>query len=776
MRHWIFRKMKANRWIAAVALVLAAGSAARAQQVAFAWEGERTPLERERYFYAGDYPSMRPLIAKVRDVGKPNGLAPCAFSMYLKVPDDGQTRCVARFLTGAGTGLQDYLAMMLAVRPAAGGGREIVLAKFKNGSWEEDYGHTVRAPFPAGDKWVHVAFSITQPAGTGSLVQQAMGEARLAVDGRMVTGMLWNDLWGVPFCAGIALGAPGVSVGKALAITNPNVAMRNNPTYLARLNAKQAPARAAAPEPWLRFTFDGHLRPEGLVAGIQPQFRGPTTFAPTPNGQAVAAAAHCVWDLAKMPSESFTLTAVGKADARANAALVSWWIDFNNTKECGRVVLRTATHSPDVFQLVYAPYGRPTATNPAGELNLPVSDASAAFHHYAIVCEGDTLRAFVDGRPAPGAVTLPKVAADAFHARNFLSTFQACQQLGGGCVSQNAALDDVAFWPRALTEAEIAADAKRFRLAGMAPAAAPHAQVAAPASIALPALPAGQQLPSADARAQADAMIDELLAGEAGVKADALLALLRDAEEDATRHELLRRAGQALLKERRFGDAYAVTDLRARAFAGAVPDAEAAALLKEALRASAVKEPDTALAYARAMLAFAEAHGRPGLVEQAAALTKQIERYLVKGKTYADWQDALAAAQRRAAAGAALAGLRAKAKSGAPADLMALAEGLAAAGEWGEETLAAFVGSGDATLAAVAGDEAVAGDASAPQEALALADRWWAAAEATEKDKKPALARALRAHAAALYARGKPAAVGLRVRLIERRIEEGGAQ
>ena len=784
MRHWIFRKMKANRWIAAVALVLAAGSAARAQQVAFAWEGERTPLERERYFYAGDYPSMRPLIAKVRDVGKPNGLAPCAFSMYLKVPDDGQTRCVARFLTGAGTGLQDYLAMMLAVRPAAGGGREIVLAKFKNGSWEEDYGHTVRAPFPAGDKWVHVAFSITQPAGTGSLVQQAMGEARLAVDGRMVTGMLWNDLWGVPFCAGIALGAPGVSVGKALAITNPNVAMRNNPTYLARLNAKQAPARAAATEPWLRFTFDGHLRPEGLVAGIQPQFRGPTAFTPTPNGQAVTVASHCVWDLAKMPSESFTLTAVGKADARANAALVSWWIDFNNTKECGRVVLRTATRSPDVFQLVYSPYGRPTATNPAGELNLPVSDASAAFHHYAIVCEGDTLRAFVDGRPAPGAVTLPKVAADAFHARNFLSTFQACQQLGGGCVSQNAALDDVAFWPRALTAAEIAADAKRFRLTGVARAAsgAPAAggtagPAAAPAgsSLALPSLPAGQPFPAAAARAEANAVLDELLEGETPKAAD-LIALLRDAEEDATRHELLRRAGQALLKERRFGDAYAVTDLRARAFAGAVPDAEAAALLKEALRASAVKEPDTALAYARATLAFAEAHGRPGLVEQAAALTKQIERYLAKGKDHAAWRKTLAAARSSAQARAALADLRAKAKSGEPADLMALAEGLAAAGEWGEETLAAFVGSGDATLAAVAGDEAVAGDASAPQEALALADRWWAAAEATEKDKKPALARALRAHAAALYARGKPAAVGLRVRLIERRIEEGGAQ
>ena len=71
-------------------LVLASSAASlRAQSVAFAWEGERAPLERERYFYAGDWPAMRPLIIKVRSVGKPNGFVPCAFSTYLKVPDDG---------------------------------------------------------------------------------------------------------------------------------------------------------------------------------------------------------------------------------------------------------------------------------------------------------------------------------------------------------------------------------------------------------------------------------------------------------------------------------------------------------------------------------------------------------------------------------------------------------------------------------------------------------------------------------------------------------------
>lgn len=171
-------------------LVLASSAASlRAQSVAFAWEGERAPLERERYFYAGDWPAMRPLIAKVRDVGKPNGFVPCAFSMHLKVPDDGQTRCVARFLTGAGPGLRDNQAMMLVVRPAPGGGREIVLAKYENIKWETD-GHTLRVPFPAGEGWVHVAFAVSVPVGTGDLAQQALAEARLAAGGRTASGRL----------------------------------------------------------------------------------------------------------------------------------------------------------------------------------------------------------------------------------------------------------------------------------------------------------------------------------------------------------------------------------------------------------------------------------------------------------------------------------------------------------------------------------------------------------------------------------------------------------
>lgn len=171
-------------------LVLASSAASlRAQSVAFAWEGERAPLERERYFYAGDWPAMRPLIAKVRDVGKPNGFVPCAFSMHLKVPDDGQTRCVARFLTGAGPGLRDNQAMMLVVRPAPGGGREIVLAKYENTKWENDE-RTLRAPFPAGDGWVHVAFAVSVPVGTGDLAQQALAEARLAAGGRTASGRL----------------------------------------------------------------------------------------------------------------------------------------------------------------------------------------------------------------------------------------------------------------------------------------------------------------------------------------------------------------------------------------------------------------------------------------------------------------------------------------------------------------------------------------------------------------------------------------------------------
>lgn len=59
-------------------------------------------------------------------------------------------------------------------RGAAGerGGREIVLAKYENTKWEND-GRTLRAPFPAGDGWVHVAFSVEGSLAQGNLFQQA---------------------------------------------------------------------------------------------------------------------------------------------------------------------------------------------------------------------------------------------------------------------------------------------------------------------------------------------------------------------------------------------------------------------------------------------------------------------------------------------------------------------------------------------------------------------------------------------------------------------------
>ncbi len=771
-------------------LVLASSAASlRAQSVAFAWEGERAPLERERYFYAGDWPAMRPLIAKVRSVGKPNGFVPCAFSTYLKVPDDGRTRCVARFLTGAGPGLRDNQAMMLVVRPAPGGGREIVLAKYENIRWETD-DHTLRVPFPAGDGWVHVAFSVEGSLAQGNLFQQAQAQARLAVAGKCVSGLLWNDLMGTPFCAGIALGAPGVTVGQTFALTDPSPAMRDNPAYLARIRPKASPARAAAPEPWADFAFDGTFRPGGMVAGmtVARLLGAQQQYAPSPNGQALTNNPYCLWDMLDVASDDFTVTFVARLAPHDRAALLSLR-NFLDTswKAHGLLMVKSGKGGAEGnLTLDYLPHDRERG-RVRGQLWLPVAcdDAASAFHHYAITCEQGRLRVFLDGRAAPGEILMPPSdGAAPFRRVRTLSGFQAGQRMGGGYYSKGHALDNLAFWPRALTDGEIAADAGRFRLTGVARAASGvsaggasgtgGAFAPAGASLALPSLPAGQPLPTAAARAEANAVLDELLEGETPQAAD-LIALLRDAEEDATRHELLRRAEQALLKERRFGDAFAVTDLRAAAFAGAVTDAESATLLKEALRSSAIREPDTALAYAQAALAFAQRHDRPGLVQQIETLTKQIERYLTKGKDHAAWRKTLAAARSSAQARAALADLRAKAKSGEPADLMALAEGLAVSGEWGEETLAAFIGCGDADLAAVAGEEAVAGEAPGAREALALADRWWEAAERVAGDK-PRLAQALRAHAATLYACGKPAAVGLRVRLIERRIEEGNAR
>lgn len=167
----------------------------------------------------------------------------------------------------------------------------------------------------------------------------------------------------------------------------------------------------------------------------------------------------------------------------------------------------------------------------------------------------------------------------------------------------------------------------------VAPPAKPAAPGAAPVPAApalrIPALPAGMPAPSEAETAEAEGLIDELLEGETPTGA-VLLEYVRDAESDAARFVILRRAEAAFLKAHAFAEALRVMDCRARAFKGAVTDAEAVTLAKEALRAHAVRSPDTAISHATATLAFAEAHRRPKVAAEVIRLANLLTRHLVK--------------------------------------------------------------------------------------------------------------------------------------------------
>ena len=410
-------------------------------------------------------------------------------------------------------------------------------------------------------------------------------------------------------------------------------------------------------------------------------------------------------------------------------------------------------------------------------------DASTAFHCYAIRHDRGELSLWVDGRRM-GAATIRFGA----HADGLtVAAYQLGTVLGGlrqyvtpGADLEGFVADDLKFFCRALSDEEIGAVSKLLRVDGAPPSNAPQRQTrptrpdaprpapdAKAGGARLPTLAPGRPLPTATERETAQRLLDELFAGEK-VGGQELLDAVRDAENDATRLALLARAETAFSDGGDPAAALQTMALRERAFPGAVTDAEAAALLKEALRDTAVNAPDEALAHAQTVLAFATENNRPKLAQRAKTLTAQIKRYLAKSKDYADWEAALALAEGRLAAQAKLKDLRKAAEDGDPKACRLYGEALAKAGQWDDETLGALAVCDDPAVAALANDEAQETPPAA-KAALDLGERWWALAD---KTKDADLSHAYRLHAAALYETGKPAAKGLRRRLIEKRIEE----
>ena len=213
-----------------------------------------------------------------------------------------------------------------------------------------------------------------------------------------------------------------------------------------------------------------------------------------------------------------------------------------------------------------------------------------------------------------------------------------------------------------------------------------------------------------------------------------------------------------------FADALFVLQARAAAFPDSLEDDQLEALAKGTLRAHAATKPDTALGDLTALLAYAQGQRRAKAVKAIIRQANLSTRHLLKAKTYDAWRAAAENAETALDAAANLATLRERAKSGAPTANKALALALIKANRWDAATLEACTRSGDAALA----DPAKAETANDPIEA---GNGWWDAADAQAKTD-PALAKALRAHAAACYRKGLPALSGLRARLIQKRIDE----
>lgn len=753
----------------AVSALLCAGMSHAEENPLFSYPGSQEPQRSLLYFYTGDYPSLRSLIRRVREQNKVGGLTRGVFSTWLKVPDDGRTHAVVRFNAGGGEGPQVHNSFLLMVRPSASGNREACFGKMDNeGEISRMWRLTV--PWPEGKEWVHVTLNIDSERLSESGSALFEGLATLTVGDRTVQGKFWNDVES-EHCAGVALGGAGVSVGPTLFLARPQGAFPTS-QELRRMRPK-AMQRRPHPQPLMAWDFNGTPANTGVLPVLR--WIDSLDYVPTPNGQGVTGNRLLTDVRASIRSSAFTLAMVAKPERRDRAAFFSIRLFPDMRVHLhGRIMLKG---SPTGVTLDYLPAS--PADQPQGGTWVGRELADDAFHHFAVTYDGSILRLFIDGEPVPGAIRLASRPVVSFMDEyRVLRDFQLSKLIGVSTYNSNPIIDDLAFWPRLLTPEELRTEVRRFRLSSMtravtvSSATSNTSNVASPSGVSvlrIPALPVGLPLPSEAEITETEGLIDELLDGETPTGAT-LLNYVRDAESDAARFVLLRRAEGAFLKSHRFAEALQVMGARARAFSGAVTDAEVIALAKEALRTHAIQTPDTALTHTTAVLTFAEAHHRPKVTTEVIRLANLLTRYLVKAKTYDDWRATVEAAERRQKAEAELERLRRKAASGSALDNRALADALALTGQWGEETLAAYIACEDSTLAQLAGEEAVS-DGSATT-ALALGDGWWGQADACEK-RAPTLAKAFRRHAATLYEKGKSAAIGLRIRLIQKRIEEG---
>ena len=725
--------MRKRVWHAFAVLSLFGCAAwADAPEPVLAWPGSQEPMREEALFVTDDYPRLQGLAPVVRRHGGWHALAGMTFSAWFMVPADDAPVTLARFNSMPGTGSHRLHTITLHI-PAqrVRGERQLRLAKHG-----EAYA-AIPLPRELEGRWAHLALSFPRLTGTEN---PDFLPCTAFLNGKRTELQLHNALHNV--LASVAIGVDGNARINRVALYDRPL----DDTFTAQ-DAARATPRVPTP------SGDGtSVRYYSLQSSIATQ--------PLMSGM------------------SGTAVIVGKMGRTPGSVLLCLGLYFqaNTDTNCHHLNLKRG----DGDEILLESDSPEIAFEP---IRATVPDASTAFHCYAIRHDRGDLSLWVDGRRM-GAATIRFGA----HADGLtVAAYQLGTVLGGlrqyvtpGADLEGFVADDLKFFCRALSDEEIGAVSKLLRVDGAPPPNAPRRQTrptrpdaprpapdAKAGGVRLPTLEPGRPLPTAAERETAQRLLDELFAGEK-IGGQELLDAVRDAENDATRLALLTRAETAFSGADNPAAALQTMTLRERAFPGAVTDAEAAALLKEALRDTAVNAPDDALAHAQTVLAFATDNNRPDLARKVKALTAQIKRYLAKSKDYADWEAALALAEGRLAAQAKLKDLRQAAKDGDPKACRLYGEALAKTGQWDDETLGTLAICDNPAVAKLAVDEAQEAPPGA-KAALDLGERWWALAD---KTKDADLAHAYRLHAAELYETGKPAAKGLRRRLIEKRIEE----
>ena len=751
----------------------ASGDGISAETPILEWPGAEEPLAGEAIFDRGDYSvAFGRGIFRVRQSGGDwSGLTAFTFSTWVRVPlQRGASYPVARFNSAPGGGMHGNHTTALDIVPDGSG---FALRLVRPGSRQQPQGF--RVPFPAdrANRWTHIVFSVPNLPMSGSPL---LTPCTLAVNGQSAEGTFHNEHT-VGTLANVALGGKGVAIGPTQIFKAP-LGGDLTVAALAKRSPRRATALAAAPRPAYHWTF-GYEKPDcwswdhRLMAGSEGTRR---EHIPAKNGEGSAVCYYSFplgWKYPLLTGPASTVVAVGRFAPTPGSTLLSLCIGNSPNWQTNHINLQTAASGTVTLAADW-----PGAMSAPIAVKLP--DAATAFHCYAIRFEAGTLSLWVDGRFAGQAplATFPPVEVkdfpylkDARHLSVF--GFQVGKVFSGhGNIRDfDFMMDDIAFYGRALTPAEIATLAAKLNCApgpgtpaaqaATAPAVAPAASAAT--RVALPILTPGAALPDAAALKEAEAMLDEILAGTQPSGAE-LLGFVKDAVSDAGRYATLRRAEAAFIREKAFADALFVLQARAAAFPDSLEDDQLEALAKGTLRAHAATKPDTALGDLTALLAYAQGQRRAKAVKAIIRQANLSTRHLLKAKTYDAWRAAAENAETALDAAANLATLRERAKSGAPTANKALALALIKANRWDAATLEACTRSGDAALA----DPAKAETANDPIEA---GNGWWDAADAQAKTD-PALAKALRAHAAACYRKGLPALSGLRARLIQKRIDE----